>query len=45
MCRTKYHSKLRDDIQEFVSITGCKTLNNMVEKAQEREMELEFRTK
>ena len=36
---------LRDDIQEFVSFTGCKTLNEMVEKAREREIELEFRTK
>ena len=36
---------LRDDIREFVSFTGCKTLNEMVEMAREREMELHFRTK
>ena len=36
---------LRDDIREFVSFTGCKTLYEMVEKAHEREMELEFGTK
>ena len=36
---------LRDDIREFVSFTGCKTLNEMVEKAREKEMELEFHTK
>ena len=42
---TRYHFMLRDDIQEFVSFTGCKTLNEMVEKAHEREMELDLRTK
>ena len=36
---------LRDDIREFVSFTRCKTLNEMVEKAREREMELDFRSK
>ena len=45
MCRTRYHSNLRDDIRVFVSFIGCKTLNEMVEKAREREMELDFRTK
>ena len=45
MRRKHYHSMLRDDIQEFVSFTGCKTLNEMVEKACEREMELDSRTK
>ena len=43
--RTRYHSMMRDNIQEFVSFTGCKTLNKMVEKAREWEMELDFRTK
>ena len=45
MRRTRYRSMLRDDIREFVSFTGCKTLNEMVEKAREQEMELDFRTK
>ena len=45
MRRTRYHSMLREDIREFVSFTGCKTLNEMVDKAREREMELESRTK
>lgn len=44
MRRTRYHSIPRDDIHEFVSFTGCKTLNEMVEKAHEREMELDVRT-
>ena len=45
MRRTRYHSMLRDDIGELVSCTGCKTWNEMVEKAHEREMEFESRTK
>ena len=36
---------LRDYICEFVSFLRCKTLNDMVEKAREREMELEHHTK
>ena len=36
---------LRDDILEFVSFSGCNTLNEMVEKAREREIELELCTK
>ena len=36
---------MRDDIQEFMSFTWCKTLNEMVEKAREQEMELDFLTK
>ena len=35
----------KDDIHEFVSFTRCKTLNEIMEKSREREMELEFRTK
>lgn len=45
MRRTRYHSMLREGIREFVSFTRCKTLNEMVDKAREREMELESRTK
>ena len=37
----RYHSMPRDDIREFVSFTGCKTLNEIVEKTHEREMELD----
>ena len=36
---------LRDDIREFVRFTGCKTLNEMAEKARERVMELDTRMK
>ena len=45
MRRTRYHSMLRDDIREFVSFTGCKTLNEMAETACEREMELDSHTR
>ena len=45
MRRTWYHSMLRDDIRVFVIFTRCKTLNEMAEKAQEQEMELDFHTK
>ena len=33
---------LRDDIREFVSISGCKTLNDMICRAHERENDLEY---
>ena len=36
---------MRDDIHDFVSFVGFRNLNEMVEKAREREMELDFRTK
>ena len=45
MRKTRYHVIPRDDIREFVSFLGCKTLNDMIEKACEREIELEIRTK
>ena len=42
MKKTWYHSILRDDIWEFMSLTRCMTLNEMVEKAREEEIELEL---
>nr|KAJ0188621.1 hypothetical protein LSAT_V11C900471890 [Lactuca sativa] len=41
----RYHSMKRDDIREFVSFSGCKTVIEMVEKAHEQEIELELRKK
>ena len=38
MRQTRCHSMLRDDIWEFMRFTGCKTVNDIVEKAREREM-------
>ena len=43
--KMRYHSMLRYDICEFVSFSGCKTMDDMVEKAREREIELELQIK
>ena len=43
--KMKYYDMLRHDIREFVSFSGCKTLNDMIEKAHELEIELAHRTK
>ena len=45
MKKTRYHDMLRDDINDFMSFSGCKTLNDMIARAQEREIELELRMK
>ena len=33
---------LREDIREFVSFLGCKTVNNIIKKVDEWEIELEL---
>ena len=45
MKNMRYHDMLRDDISEFVSFPGCKTLNDMIERAHEQEIELELWSK
>lgn len=45
MKKMRYHDMLRDDIRKFVSISGCRTLEDMIDRAQEQEIELELRTK
>ena len=45
MKKTRYHSMLRYDMCEFVSFLRTKTMNEMVEKARECEIELELHTK
>ena len=35
MRKMRYHDMLIDDSREFVSFSGCKTLNDMIEKAYE----------
>ena len=40
MKKTSYHDMLRDDIREFVLFSGFKTLNDMIERAHEQEIEL-----
>ena len=42
MRKTRYHDMLRDDIRDFMSFSGYKTLNDMIEMACEREIELEL---
>ena len=44
MKNTIYHAMLRDDIREFVSFSGSKTLTDTIEKALEREIKLELLT-
>ena len=34
MKKTRYHDMLRDDIKEFVRFPRCKTMNDMVVRAQ-----------
>lgn len=43
--KTRYQYMLRNDIREFVSFSGCKTLNDMIMRAREREIQLEIQTK
>ena len=41
MKKVRCYDMLRDDIKEFMSILGFETLNDMVSRAQEREIDLE----
>lgn len=43
--KTRYYVMLRNDIRELVSFSGYKTLNDMIKKTREREIELEHRAK
>ena len=36
MKKMRYHDMLRDDIREFVSISGCKTLNDMISRVRDQ---------
>ena len=40
MKKVMYHDMLRDDIREFVSFSGCETVNYMITKSLEREIDL-----
>lgn len=42
---TRYHDMLRDEIREFVSMSSCRTLEDMIAIAQEWEIELKLQTK
>ena len=41
MRRTRYHDMLRVDIREHVSFSTCPTLDSMIAKVREREIDLE----
>nr|KAJ0224671.1 hypothetical protein LSAT_V11C100043830 [Lactuca sativa] len=41
MKKARYHEMLRDDIRQFVSRSSCKTLEDMIARAREREIDLE----
>lgn len=45
MKKARYHDMLRSDIREFVSISSCRTLEDMVARARERELDLEMENK
>ena len=42
MRKTRYHDMLRDDIHEFVSLLGWKTLEDMISRAREWEIDSEL---
>lgn len=41
MKKTWYHDILRLDISEFVSFSACQTLEDVISRAREREIDLE----
>lgn len=41
MKKNRYHDILRADIQDFVSFSTCRTLEDMIARAREREINLE----
>ena len=45
MKKVRYHEMLRSDIQQFVSRSSCKKLDDIIERDMEREIDLETETK
>ena len=43
--KARYHENLRSDIQQFFSRSSCKTLDNMISRAREKDMDLEMERK
>lgn len=41
MRNTRYHDMLRSNIKEFVSFSACPTLEDMISRSREREIDLE----
>ena len=42
MRKTRYHDMMRSDISEFVSFSASLKLDDMISRAQEREIDLEY---
>ena len=45
MKKVRYHEMLRSDIRQFVSRSICKTVNNMIAWAMEKEIDLDMEKK
>ena len=45
MKKARYHDILRSDIKQFVSISSCRTLKDMVARARESEIDLNMEKK
>ena len=45
MKKARYHKMLRSDINQFVSRSSCKTLEDMIARPREREIDLEAEKK
>lgn len=41
MKKAKYHDMLKDEIREFMSMSRCRTLEHIIARAREREIDLE----
>ena len=45
MKKTRYHEMLRSDIQQFMSRSSCKTLEDMITGTRDREIDIEMERK
>ena len=45
MRKTRYHDMMRYDVSEFVRLSACPTLDDMISTVREREIELEHTEK
>lgn len=37
----RYHDMLRNEIREFVSLSGCETLNDMIARARKHDINID----
>ena len=45
MKKARYHEMLRSDVQQFVSRSSCRTLEDTISRARERDIDLEMEKK